>query len=56
MQSYEPRASTIVLQQKIEAAKDDPEQLYELQKERTARRKAGKLDGDRVKSGYVGNI
>ena len=52
----QPRASTIVLEKKIEAAKDDPDQLYELQKERTARRKAGKLDGERVKTGIVGNI
>ena len=44
------------LEQKIEAAQDNPDELFELMKERTARRKAGKLDGPRVVTGTAGNI
>lgn len=51
-----PRDSTIALDQRLEAAKDDPEAYFELQKERTARRKVGKVDGPRVQTGYAGNI
>ena len=51
-----PRESTIELEKKIEAAKDDPEQYYELQKERNLRRKAGKLDGQRAETGIAGNF
>jgi len=45
------RESTILLEQRLDAAKEDPEAYFKLQAERNARRKAGKVDGMRVETG-----
>jgi hypothetical protein len=53
------RESTLRLEQKIAEARSDParaSESFRLQNERNARRKTGKLDGVRARTGYAGNI
>lgn len=48
---HDARESTVLLEQKIDGAKGDPEAYFKLQAVRNQRRKEGKVDGMRVKTG-----